>query len=166
MLVGFRYWTDGAAIGAGFMVDDIAITGQPVDGAEAAAGWTFAPATGGFRATTGVETASYFNTYIAEFRQYRETFDSSLQTGPYNFGFGNNPTLRNYAERYPYQDGLLVSYWDTSQGDNDAIGASRRRADPADRLAPRAAPPAGQRPAVECAAPVLRLDRSGSTRPT
>jgi hypothetical protein len=56
---------------------------------------------------------------LAEFRQYRDIFDSSLQTGPYNFGFLNNPQLGNYAERYPYQDGLLVSYWDTSQGDND-----------------------------------------------
>ena len=120
VLVGFRYWTDVEVIGAGFMIDDIAITGQPVDGGEAPAGWTFAPATGGFRATTGVETARYFNSYIAEFRQYRDIFDSSLQTGPYNFGFGNNPALRNYAERYPYQDGLLVSYWDTSQADNDA----------------------------------------------
>ncbi len=70
--------------------------------------------------TTGVETARFFNTYLAEFRQYRDTFDSSLQTGPYNFGFGNNPVLGNYVERYPYQDGLLVSYWDSSQADNDA----------------------------------------------
>ncbi|MEO5820986.1 MAG: immune inhibitor A domain-containing protein [Vicinamibacteraceae bacterium] len=120
VLLGFRYWTDGAVIGGGFQVDDIAVTGSTVDGAEAPAGWAFAPATGGFRVTTGVETAGFFNTYIAEFRQYRETFDSSLQTGPYNFGFGNNPALRNYAERYPYQDGLLISYWDGSQGDNDA----------------------------------------------
>jgi immune inhibitor A len=120
VLLGFRYWTDVAVIGAGFMVDEIAITGQPVDGGEAPAGWTFVPATGGFRATTGIETTLYFNSYIAEFRQYRDIFDSSLQTGPYNFGFGNNPALLNYAERYPYQDGLLVSYWDTSQGDNDA----------------------------------------------
>ena len=119
VLVGFRYWTDVAVIGLGFMVDDIAISGQAVDGAESPAGWTFTPATGGFRVTTGVETASYFNTYLAEFRQYRDIFDSSLQTGPYNFGFLNNPMLGNYAERYPYQDGLLVSYWDTSQGDND-----------------------------------------------
>jgi immune inhibitor A len=120
VLVGFRYWTDVEVIGPGFMVDAIAITGQPVDGGEAPAGWTFVPATGGFRATTGVETTKHFNSYIAEFRQYRDIFDSSLQTGPYNFGFGNNPTLTRYAERYPYQDGLLVSYWDTSQADNDA----------------------------------------------
>ena len=120
VLLGFRYWTDGFVIGGGFMVDDITITGQPVDGAEAPAGWAFVPATGGFRVTNGVETARFFNTYLAEFRQYRDIFDSSLQTGPYNFGFGNNPVLFNYVERYPYQDGLLVSYWDSSQADNDA----------------------------------------------
>jgi immune inhibitor A len=119
VLVGFRYWTDVAVIGAGFMADEIAITGQATDGAEAASGWTFVPATGGFRVTTGLETARYFNSYLAEFRQYRETFDSSLQTGPYNFGFLNNPLRQDYVEHYPYQDGLLVSYWDTSQGDND-----------------------------------------------
>jgi immune inhibitor A len=119
VLLGFRYWTDPAVIGGGFMVDDIEVTGHPVDGAETAAGWTFVPATGGFRVTTGVETTRYFNTYLAEFRQYRDVFDSSLQTGPYNFGFINNPALQNYAERYPYQDGLLVSYWDSSQGNND-----------------------------------------------
>jgi immune inhibitor A len=118
--VGFRYWTDVEVINPGFAVDDIAITGQAVDGAEGGEAWAFVPATGGFHVTNGIETARFFNTYLAEFRQYRETFDSSLQTGPYNFGFGNNPQLRNYAERYPYQDGLLVSYWDTSQGDNDA----------------------------------------------
>jgi immune inhibitor A len=118
--IGFRYWTDVEVINAGFAVDDIDITGQAVDGAEGGEAWAFVPATGGFHVTGGIETARFFNTYLAEFRQYRETFDSSLQTGPYNFGFSNNPQLRNYAERYPYQDGLLVSYWDTSQADNDA----------------------------------------------
>lgn len=39
--LGFRYWTDGATAGSGFSVDDIAVTGQPVDGAESDAGWTF-----------------------------------------------------------------------------------------------------------------------------
>ena len=33
--------------------------------------------------------------------------------------------LRNWVERYPYQDGLLMSYWDASQADNDASRASR-----------------------------------------
>ncbi len=120
VLVGFRYWTDVEVISPGLLIDEIDISGQPVDGGEVPAGWTFAPATGGFRSTMGLETSRHFNAYIAEFRQYRDTFDSSLQTGPYNFGFGNDPARSNYAERYPYQDGLLVSYWDTSQADNDA----------------------------------------------
>ncbi len=117
-LLGFRYWTDGAATEPGFMVDEIAVTGSPVDGAEADAGWTFNPADGGFRVTTGMESASYFNAYVAEFRQYWG-FDDVLRTGPYNFGFLNDPSLQNWVERFPYQDGLLISYWDTSYSDNN-----------------------------------------------
>lgn len=97
---------------SGFMVDDIAITGQPVDGAESNAGWTF----NGFKITTGTETSFYFNAYVAEFRQYR-SYDKGLQTGPYNFGFLN--TLPDWVEHFPYQDGLLVSYWDSSFTDNN-----------------------------------------------
>ena len=112
--IGFRYWTDGAAVEAGFMVDDIQITGQPLDDAESDFGWTF----DGFRTTTGTETALYNNYYLAEFRQYRG-YDANLEVGPYNFGFLDNPTLGNWVEHFPYQDGLLISYWDTSQGNNN-----------------------------------------------
>lgn len=66
---------------------------------------------------TGV-VQSYFNAYIAEFRQYRG-YDASLQTGPYNFGFLNNPALQDKVEHFPYQDGLLISYWDQSQRNNN-----------------------------------------------
>ncbi len=41
VLLGFRYWTDGYVVEPGFMVDDIAITGYPLDDAESDAGWTF-----------------------------------------------------------------------------------------------------------------------------
>jgi immune inhibitor A len=68
--------------------------------------------------TTGTETQSYKNYYIAEYRQYRG-YDNSLKTGPYNFGFLDNPNKQNYVEHFPYADGLLVWYWDTSQGDNN-----------------------------------------------
>jgi immune inhibitor A len=112
--IGFRYWTDGAAVEAGFMADDIQITGQPLDDAESDFGWTF----DGFRTTTGTETALYNNYYLAEFRQYRG-YDANLEVGPYNFGFLDNPTLGNWVEHFPYQDGLLISYWDTSQGNNN-----------------------------------------------
>jgi hypothetical protein len=40
-MVGFRYWTDVAAVEPGFMVDDVTISGQPFDDAEGDAGWTF-----------------------------------------------------------------------------------------------------------------------------
>jgi len=111
--LGFRYWTDGAVAGAGFGVDEIAITALPTDGAEAEAGWAY----NGFSRTTGVVTLSFFNAYFAEYRQYRG-YDSSLRTGPYNFGFLNNPALVDWVEHFPYQDGLLVWYYDESFADN------------------------------------------------
>ena len=110
--IGFRYWTDGAVAEPGFMVDDISITGQALDGAESNAGWAFS----GFKTTTGSESTFHFNSYVAEFRQYR-TYDTGLQTGPYNFGFLN--TAPDWVEHFPYQDGLLVSYWDSSFTDNN-----------------------------------------------
>ncbi len=110
----FRYWTDGAVVGDGFGVDDISITGLATDDAETDPGWTYA----GFDRTTGTTTKAFFNAYFAEFRQYRG-YDESLQTGPYNFGFLDNPDLQNWVEHFPYQDGLLVWYYDTSFEDNN-----------------------------------------------
>jgi len=112
--IGFRYWTDGAAVEAGFMVDDVQISGQPLDDAESDFGWTF----DGFNTTTGTETGYYFNAYVAEFRQYRD-YDEGLATGPYNFGFLD--VLGNWVEHFPYQDGLLISYWDESYSDNNTV---------------------------------------------
>jgi immune inhibitor A len=112
--IGFRYWTDVATAGAGLQVDDITITGQPVDGAETDPGWNYA----GFVRSDGTITLSYFNAYFGEFRQYRG-YDASLETGPYNFGFLNNPSLVNWVEHFPYQTGLLVWYYDESFPDNN-----------------------------------------------
>jgi len=110
----FRYWTDGAVVGDGFSVDEIAITGLATDGAETDPGWVYS----GFSRTTGTIVKTYFNAYFAEFRQYRG-YDESLRTGPYNFGFLDNPDLQNWVEHFPYQDGLLVWYYDTSFEDNN-----------------------------------------------
>jgi immune inhibitor A len=52
-----------------------------------------------------------------EFTTTYRGYDLSLQTGPYNFGFLN--TKPNWVEHFPYQDGLLIRYWDTSQSDNN-----------------------------------------------
>lgn len=58
---------------------------------------------------------TFFNAYIAENRQY-DGYDASLKTA-YNFGYVN--TRPDWVETYPYQNGLLISYWDTSYADNN-----------------------------------------------
>jgi len=118
--LGFQYVTDGGVSEAGFMVDDLTISGFPIDGAEADAGWTF----DGFRATTGSELNSYSHYYLAENIVYWG-YDYTLKVGPYNFGFLDNPALGNYVERFPYQDGMLVSYWNTRYNNNDTDPARK-----------------------------------------
>ncbi|MCQ2001148.1 immune inhibitor A domain-containing protein [Arthrobacter zhaoxinii] len=54
--------------------------------------------------------------YIAENRQY-VGYDDTLRTGPYNFGWGVNAPDR--VEHYPYQDGLLITYWNAGQRNNN-----------------------------------------------
>ena len=117
VLIGFRYWTDVAVVEPGFMVDNIMITGYPEDGAEEDAGWTF----DGFSRTTGSESAFYSNYYVGEFRQYRG-FDAGLANA-YNFGWSGDPEYGNYVEHFPYQDGLLINYWDNSFTNNN-VGAN------------------------------------------
>lgn len=116
VLLGFRYWTDTNTFGFGFMVDDINITGFPTDGAETDAGWTYAPTTG-FHVTNGTESALKSHYYVIEYRTYKG-YDSTLATGPYYFGYLNNPLLADFVDHFPYQDGMLINYWDTSQANN------------------------------------------------
>jgi immune inhibitor A len=114
VMVGFQYRTDGGVNWGGFMVDEINITGYPTDGAETDAGWTLT----GFRVTTGTEEKLYNHYYVAEYRTYKG-YDSGLKVGPYYFGYLDNPLLGNWVDHFPYQDGMLVNYWDTSQADNN-----------------------------------------------
>ena len=39
-----------------------------------------------------------------------------MEVGAYNFGYTKMP---DYVDRFSYQDGLLINYWDGSQSDND-----------------------------------------------
>ncbi|MEP7378243.1 MAG: immune inhibitor A domain-containing protein [Chloroflexota bacterium] len=110
--IGFRYWTDGAVAETGFFIDDIAITGQAIDGAETDPGWTYH----GFSRAQATVELSFFNAYFVEFRNYKG-YDDGLRTGPYNFGFPD--TKPDWVEHFPYQDGLLVWYYDTSFADNN-----------------------------------------------
>src|SRR5690606_40466085 len=54
--------------------------------------------------------------YLAENRQYAD-YDSTLKTAPSNFGYANNKP--NWVDHYPYQNGLLVSFWDETYEDNN-----------------------------------------------
>jgi immune inhibitor A len=112
--LGFRYVTGTNPPGNGFSVDDIAISGLPIDDAELDPGWIFT----GFTRTDGSVTLKYFNAYYAEYRQYIGN-DDALRTGPYNFGSFSDPAKYNLAVFYPYQEGLLVWYYDTSFSDNN-----------------------------------------------
>jgi immune inhibitor A len=108
--IGFRYWTDPFVTGTGLAVDEIAVTGTPIDGAETDPGWSYA----GFSRTDRVVwQASFFNAYFAEYRQYRG-YDDGLRTGPYFLGYWNDPARLLLADYFPYQDGLLVWYYDQS----------------------------------------------------
>ena len=109
--IRFRYQTDGAVAEPGFQVDQIAVGGTLVGTAETDEGWVF----DGFRTTTGSDTQRFFNTYVAENRQYVKN-DRSLRTA-YNFGFLDQRP--DWVESFPYQDGLLINYWDDSYGDNN-----------------------------------------------
>ncbi len=112
----FFYRTDGGVAEAGFFADDIAVTagGEKVltDGAEGDSAFTF----DGFSIVGASTTDLYDNYYVMGHRSY-VGYDKYLQTGPYNFGFTN--TKPNFVEHYRYGQGLLVSYWDTSQQDNN-----------------------------------------------
>nr|WP_030198786.1 immune inhibitor A domain-containing protein [Streptomyces californicus] len=113
----FRYHTDGATAGKGFTADTIRLTADGAeifsDDAEAAtSGWTAK----GFSRTGKTVTSEHEQFYLAENRQY-VSYDTSLKTGPYNYGF--TAPKNKWVERYPYQNGLLIWQWDTSQKDNN-----------------------------------------------
>ncbi|MFE2465465.1 immune inhibitor A domain-containing protein [Streptomyces mirabilis] len=113
----FRYQSDGGVALKGFAADEISVTADGSalfsDNAEAAdAAWTAA----GFSRVGASFTDDYPQYYIAENRQY-VSYDKTLKTGPYNFGFST--TRPSWVEHYPYQNGLLIWKWDTSQKDNN-----------------------------------------------
>ncbi|MFD0444576.1 immune inhibitor A domain-containing protein [Streptomyces indonesiensis] len=113
----FRYQTDGGVAQKGFAADAITLTadGAPVfsDGAEGDDnGWT----ANGFSRIGGSFTKDYPQYYLAENRQY-VSYDTTLKTGPYNFGWASS--LPSWVEHFPYQNGLLIWQWDTSQPDNN-----------------------------------------------
>ena len=119
--VRLHYVTDGGVSEGGFFGDAITVTadGQTVlsDGAETDAGlgrWTSSRWSG--RPTPGV----FDNYYIAGNRSY-VSYDKYLKTGPYFFGYAN--TRPDWVDHYAYQEGLLISYWNTRWADNNTFVA-------------------------------------------
>ncbi|MEV5435875.1 immune inhibitor A domain-containing protein [Streptomyces sp. NPDC052682] len=113
----FRYQTDGGVAQKGFTADRITVTADGTalfsDDAESAdAAWTAS----GFSRVGASFTKDYAQYYLAENRQY-VSYDKTLKVGPYNFGFA--PERPDWVEHYPYQNGLLIWKWDTSQADNN-----------------------------------------------
>jgi immune inhibitor A len=112
----FRYATDAATHEVGFFADDLNITAGDKtlldDGAENGSnGWTAT----GFQPAGDSVTTLHDNYYLASNYTYN-SFNQYLQYGPYSFVGAPRP---NWVEHFPYQDGLLVSYWDTSQKNNE-----------------------------------------------
>ena len=115
-VVRLHYVTDGGTSSGGFFGDDLAVVingaaGTP-DGAEGTPIWL----ADGFSVVGATSTASYPNFYIAGNRSY-VSYDKYLQTGPYNFGWVS--TKPDWVEHFSYQQGLLISYNDTSYSNNN-----------------------------------------------
>ena len=113
----YRYQTDGGVHFAGAFLDNISLvkngTAVWTDGAETALPeWT----TRGFTRFGGSVTEVLPRFYIAENRTYHG-YDTTLQTGPYNFGFQN--TRPDFVERFSNHQGMLVWYVNYAYGDNN-----------------------------------------------
>nr|BFE77196.1 hypothetical protein GCM10020092_104970 [Actinoplanes digitatis] len=111
-----HYLTDGGVSEGGFFGDDITVTADgatvSTDGAEGTTTWTLS----GFTIVGASSTKLFDNFYIAGHRSY-VSYDKYLKTGPYFFGY--QLAKPDYVDHYAYQEGLLISYWDTSQVDNN-----------------------------------------------
>ncbi|MEH0544654.1 immune inhibitor A [Streptomyces sp. B21-105] len=113
----FRYQSDGGVALKGFAADGITVTADGAtvfsDDAESEdTAWT----ANGFSRIGASITDDYPQYYIAENRQYT-SYDKTLKVGPYNFGF--TTSRPSWVEHYPYQNGLLIWKWDTSQVDDN-----------------------------------------------
>jgi immune inhibitor A len=112
VLIRFRYWTDGLTNGDGFSFDNLQITGLPKDGGETDPGWEY----DGFQRTSGEYDTTHFNAYVIENRQYIG-YDYSLTHVP--SAGADSVTNPYHVDFFPYQNGLLIWYWDESQPDNN-----------------------------------------------
>jgi immune inhibitor A len=117
-LFRFRFQSDGGVHLDNAFIDNITVksggTQLFFDDVESGEdGWT---ADGGFRISTGTESAVGDRYYIAENRTY-VGYDATLETGPYQFSFAL--TDPDKVEHFAFQDGLLVWMVDETYTDNN-----------------------------------------------
>ena len=106
MLLGFRYWTDGAVVEPGFQVDH---DRDQRHGARRRRGGRGLDVHDGFRDTTGSETPVVLQRLRGReprLPRLRHVAEDGLQL--------RLPRTRSRtgSSTFPYQDGLLISYWD------------------------------------------------------
>jgi immune inhibitor A len=119
----FKYTGDSGVTGRGVELDDLSIVNgattllsDNVEGADDN-GWT----TYNFRKTVNGDDVRVFDrAYVVENRQY-QGYDTGLAMSPYNFGQSDKADRQKWVEHYPYQDGVLISLWDSSYNDNDVF---------------------------------------------
>ena len=112
--IRFTMFNDAAYNEMGLKVDAVSVGSALDEGAEdGAPEWTM---DGFIIAENGQTTEEFPRYYIAENRQYLG-YDKTLKEGPYNFGWGSSAP--NKVERFPYQNGLLMWYWNTQYSDNN-----------------------------------------------
>jgi immune inhibitor A len=119
-----RYQTDGAAQGndptltwSGIQLDDLSLVsgGRTLftdDAERTDPAWT----ANGFT-RVGARVSQDFANYYIMSNRVLTSYDRWLASGPYNFGFV--PERPDFVEHFSYTPGLLISYWDTSQSDNN-----------------------------------------------
>ncbi len=116
VLLRLRYRTDEAIPAGGLYADDLTVVADgatvSTDGAEATPDWTAT----GFSVVGPKSVTEHDNFYIAGHRSY-VSYDQYLKAGPYFSGYANSRP--RFVDHYGYQEGLLISYWDTSQQDNN-----------------------------------------------
>ena len=113
--VRFRYTSDGGVNELGLLVDDVTVGDVLVaDFEDGASDWT----NDGWSVISadGTYEENYTHYYLAENRVYGG-YDTTLKTGPYNFGWSFSNS--NRVEHFPYQDGLLIWYVNSLYGDNN-----------------------------------------------
>jgi immune inhibitor A len=114
--VAIEYLTDAAVGGNnGGVLDGVFVDSLALNGTELSEdGWTLA----GFSLVGAQVVRDFEHFYIAGTRSYI-SFDQYLQTGPYFFGYGS--ALPDKVDHYAYQQGLLISYWNTLYTNNDTF---------------------------------------------